>query len=42
MLVPGLGNLCKTFYELPVVANKAKEGSNLGVSLQQCILSNGL
>ena len=42
MLVQRLGNLCKTFYEPQVMANEAEEGSNLSVSLWQCILGNGL
>ena len=29
----------KTFYESPVMANEAEEGSNLSVNLQWCTLS---
>ena len=41
MLIQWLGNSCKAFYELSVMTNEAKEGSNLSVSLQWCTLSNG-
>ena len=42
VFVQWLGNLCKTFYELAIMAHEAKEGSNLSVSLWWCALSDGL
>ena len=42
MFVQWLGNSYKAFYELPIMAHKAKEGSNLSVSLWHGTISNGL
>ena len=42
VFIQWLGNLYKTFYELLIMAHKAKEGLNLSVSLQWCALSDGL
>ena len=41
MLIQWLGNSCEALYELPVMANKAKEGSYLSACLWWCILGNG-
>ena len=42
MFVQLLGNPWKAFYEPPIMAHEAKEGSNLSVSLWWCTLGDGL
>ena len=39
MLIERLGNLGKALYKVSIMSHKAKEGPNLSVSLQRCILS---
>ena len=41
MFIQWLGNLCETFYELPIMAYTVKEGLNFGIGLWWCALSNG-
>ena len=41
MLIERLGNPGKALYKTSTMSHEAKEGPNLSVSLQRCILSYG-
>ena len=41
VFIQWLGNQCEAFYESPIMAYKAKEGTNLHIGLWQCTFSNG-